>query len=307
MSTTNESGDDMMMCCASCGIAQVDDIKKLNTCTACDLVQYCSDKCQREHRPKHDATCNERAAELREEMLFKQPESSHFGDCPICLLPLSIDTDKSIMMACCSKMICRGCNYANDLRHMKERRYPTCPFCRHPAPNSKKEADMNRMKRIEVNDPVAMCYMGDHRCEEGDYEGAIEYWTKAAELGDAIAHYQLSTMYMDGLGVVNDKKKELHHLTEAAISGHPEARYNLALIEGRNGRIDRAVKHLIIAASLGLDNSIEALKQGYVKGHVNKEDFAAALRAHQAAIDATKSPQREAAEEAQKKKIKWLL
>jgi len=30
-------------------------------------------------------------------------------------------------------------------------------------------------------------------------------------------------------------------------------------------------------------------------GRVSKDDFAAALRAHQAAVDATKSPQREAA------------
>jgi len=32
-------------------------------------------------------------------------------------------------------------------------------------------------------------------------------------------------------------------------------------------------------------------------GEVSKEEFAAALRAHQAAVHATKSPQREAAEE----------
>ena len=38
------------------------------------------------------------------------------------------------------------------------------------------------------------------------------------------------------------------------------------------------------------------VKNGYAEGYVSNEDFAAALRAHQAAIDATKSPQREAAE-----------
>jgi hypothetical protein len=38
----------------------------------------------------------------------------------------------------------------------------------------------------------------------------------------------------------------------------------------------------------------------YVKGDVDKEDFAAALRAHQAAVDATKSPQREVAAAAAK-------
>ena len=53
------------------------------------------------------------------------------------------------------------------------------------------------------------------RYREGDYDGAFEYHTKAAGLGDADAHYQLSVSYRDGNGVEKDKKKELHHLEEA--------------------------------------------------------------------------------------------
>ena len=64
------------MCCASCGIAGVDDIK-LKECDACDLVHYCSDNCKQEHGPRHEQLCKERAAELREELLFRQPESTH--------------------------------------------------------------------------------------------------------------------------------------------------------------------------------------------------------------------------------------
>jgi TPR repeat protein len=120
--------------------------------------------------------------------------------------------------------------------------------------------------------------------------------TKAAELGDVNAHYQLAVMYHEGIGVEKDEKRELQHLEEAAIRGHPEARYNLAVTEWKNERFDRAVKHLIIAANLGYDDAIKILKQSYVRGHVSKEDFAAALRAHQAAVNATKSPQREKAE-----------
>jgi ribosomal protein L9 len=63
--------------------------------------------------------------------------------------------------------------------------------------------------------------------------------------------------------------------------------------------MERAVKHMIIAANLGSDDSIKALKQGYIHGFISKDDFAAALRAHQAAIDATKSPQREEAARAE--------
>ena len=56
------------------------------------------------------------------------------------------------------------------------------------------------------------------------------------------------------------------------------------------------MKHWIIAANLGDDDSIKIFKQCYAYGDVSKEDFAAALRAHQAAVNATKSPQREKAE-----------
>jgi hypothetical protein len=38
---------------------------------------------------------------------------------------------------------------------------------------------------------------------------------------------------------------------------------------------------------------LESVKNGYKRGFVSKDDFAAALRGHQAAVDATKSKQRE--------------
>ena len=93
------------MRCASCGIAKADDIK-LKKCD-CDLVRYCSDACQELHRPDHEAVCKERAAELRDELLFRQPESSHYGDCPICCLPLTFDEKTSALYSCCSKYIYR--------------------------------------------------------------------------------------------------------------------------------------------------------------------------------------------------------
>ena len=89
-----EGGDMTMMCCAGCGKAEVDEIK-LTKCTDCDLVRYCGDKCQEEHRSQHEEECKKRAAELRDELLFKQPESNHKGDCPICFWPLPIDPQKT--------------------------------------------------------------------------------------------------------------------------------------------------------------------------------------------------------------------
>ena len=57
------------------------------------------------------------------------------------------------------------------------------------------------------------------------------------------------------------------------------------------------MKHWIIAANLGHDGSMKELMHGFKKGVVSKADLAAALRAHQAAVDAMQSPQRDAAYE----------
>jgi hypothetical protein len=289
-----EAEGKMVMCCASCGIAGVDDIK-LKACNGCKSIQYCSVKCQRGHRPQHRRECQKRAAELRDEILFKQPESSYLGDCPICCLPLSLDHRKSILMACCSKLICQGCDYANQVREVEGSLERRCAFCRNPMSKSEKESIRNRMKRVAANDPVPIRELGKRCFFKGDYNGAIDYWTKAAELGDIEAHYSLSILYRDGKGVEKDEKMQLHHAEVAAIGGHPKARHSLGNIEMKNGRLDRSVKHWIIAANLGLDESMETLKECYPKGIISKEDFASALRGHQTAVNDTKSPQREAA------------
>ena len=303
MSATTVKEEDVMMSCASCGIAGNDDIELLTECDDCDLVIYCSVKCQKDHRPKHKKECRKRAAELRNEILFRQPESSHFGDCPICCLPLPIDAEKSAMMQCCSKYICKGCSYANIIREIEGRLHPKCPFCRMAVPDTEEEINKQRMKRIEVNDPVAMCHVGTKRYEKGDYEAAFDYWTKAAALGDAEAHFQLSTLYHEGEGVEKDENRELHHTEQAAIGGHPDARHNLGCLEWENGQYDRALEHWTIAAKLGRDSSLGNVKDLYKAGHASRDEFAAALLGYQAAIEATKSPQREAAERCEKLRL----
>ena len=282
------------LCCASCGIAEIDEIK-LKECDGCDLVRYCSDECQRDHKVQHEGACKKRAAELREELLFKQPESSDLGDCPICCLPLSLDLKESSLYDCCSKVICKGCDIANVKREMEMRLAPSCPFCREPESETKEEVAERRMKRMEVNDPVAIRQEGGERYKQGDYCSAFEYFTKAADLGDAVAHYRLAAMYHEGYGVEKDIGKSNYHMEEASIGGNPRARYNLGCHEFNRGNVERAMKHYFIAATQGDDLSMKCLMEMFKMGFVNKEELAAVLRAHQAAVDATKSLQREEA------------
>ena len=283
-------------CCASCGIAGGDDVK-LKNCNGCYLVKYCGVDCQKAHRKQHKRACKKRAAELRDELLFKQPESSCYGDCPICCLPLPIDITKSTLNVCCSKVICNGCNITNKKRESEMRLQLSCPFCREPLPKTQEERDKQNMKRIEANDPVAMREKGTQQYERGNYSEAFTYWKRAAELGDAVAHYHLSHLYHFEQGVEKDTRKEVYHLEEASIGGHPDARYNLGCDEwGNNNNTERALKHWIVSATQGDDRSISSLMKCFKEGFVEKDDLAVALRAHKAAVDATKSPQRQEAE-----------
>ncbi len=224
--------------------------------------------------------------------LFEQHEKTCYGECPICFLPMRIDERKSTFYSCCCKSVCKGCSYADIISSGNT----NCPFCREPAVDGEEEHNKRVMERVKVNDPAALSCMGERRYQEGDHETAFEYLRKAAELGDSRAHFQLGGMYMIGEGVEKDEANAIHHWEEAAIGGDPTARHSLAVIEGKNCNIERAVKHFIIAAKLGLKESMKELWGYYSAGHITKEDLDVTLRAHQSAIDATKSAQRDAAE-----------
>ena len=287
MSDGNETLD-ASCCCASCGIAELDDIK-LVPCDGCDLVRYCSDACREDHKADHEEACKKRAADLREEILFRQPECTHRGDCPICTVPIPLDPAKSGMYMCCSKVICKGCAQANQMREIRMRLRQSCPFCRKPLPKTQEEHDKLNMKRVEANDPDALCHEGVKQYNKGNYHGAFKYWTKAAAMDNVEAHYQLSLLYLQGKGVEKDEGKEMLHLEEAAIGGHPDARCMLGLNEMDKGNAKRAAKHFLISAKQGDDLSIKSLMEAFKQGFVEKDDLASALRAYQVAVDATKT------------------
>ena len=138
--------------CASCGKVAVDDVK-LKNC-ACNLVKYCGVECQKNHRPQHKKDCKNRLAEIRDDNLFRQPEESHLGECPICCLPLPLDFNKWSLNTCCCKHICKGCEYANKKREDEAGLEQKCPYCREELPETDEQMHQNIMKRVKANDPA---------------------------------------------------------------------------------------------------------------------------------------------------------
>lgn len=279
--------------CASCGRAGCDEIQ-LRRCNSCKPAKYCGAACQRNDWQKHKPMCKM----TRDKRLFEQPGSCHRGDCSICLLPLSIDVTKATFMVCCSTSICDGCSWANILREKVEGLESKCPFCRHPAPDNQAKNYENNLKRVRAGDPAAMRQMGTFLQAKGDYGGAFKHWQKSAQLGDVDAHFKLSGLYFQGRGVEKNMKKYVHHLEEAATGGHAIARHNLGVHELKHDSLERAAKHWIIAANLGYSDSMNKVREMFEAGLglFDEADFETCLGAYQDAVDATKSPQREAAE-----------
>ena len=173
-----------------------------------------------------------------------------------------------------------------------------CPFCRTPYPKTDVEAKKMLSKQLERGDPNALSWKAVECIKEKNYSEALKYRLQAAKSGDAEAHLRLGNMYYQGRGVEEDHEKAIFHFEESAIGGHPKARISLAMYEYSTLRnSDRVVKHWIIAAKLGEKEALERLNKGYKNGLASKEAFEEALRGYQEAVNAMKTPQREAAKQ----------
>ena len=79
------------------------------------------------------------------------------------------------------------------------------------------------------------------------------------------------------------------------MGGFTGSRYNLGNAEFRAGNMDKALKHYMIAAGCGDDDSLKQIKQLFMKGHVTRDEYSKALKAYQAYLSEIKSDQRDAA------------
>ena len=287
------TNDDM---CANCGKGE-ECSGDLKSCTACKLVKYCNRDCQIAHRPQHKKACKTRAAELYDEALFREPPPQ-YGECPICCLLLPCMGNGRSYMTCCGKIICNGCHLAPVFdNHGKIIAGEKCPFCRTPQPTTDEEAIERLKKRTEVGDTFAFFLMGvsyyhAHRGFPQDRDKAMKLWHKAGKF----AYNNIGAAYALGdHGVERDEKMARHYYEVAAMEGCVMARNNLGAREGNAGNYDRALKHYMIAVRGGDNDSVKYIKQLFLNGHVTKDDYAKAIRSHQAYLVEIKSDQRDKA------------
>ena len=291
--------------CADCGGLAEGGIC-LKACKSCMLVKYCNANCQRNHWPKHKKECKLRAAEIRDEALFKDPPPKK--DCQICFLPMPVRLVSCISLppativsvpirdyalahrhrlavqataqyyTCCGKNICGGCVYSFS----KSGNIGKCPFCKTDRMGKTNEEKIEElMKRVEANDAGAIYVLGSYYYHgqiglQRDLKKAMDLWTQAAELGSSQAHFSLGNEYRQR----GDSKKATFHYETAAMAGHEVARYLLGTIEEAFGNMERAVKHWIIASSAGSHHALWHLQQVFEKGLVSRDAMDSILTAY---------------------------
>ena len=296
MSCVPVAKDDGDEACANCG-KQGSDTVKLKHCTACRLVKYCGVDCQRAHRKQHKKACKQRAAEIKEEQLYSQGLERHEGDfCPICTLAIPIPMEEhSVFNACCMKMICDGCNFAAQKRGMFD-----CAFCRTTMVGNDADKLARIQARVAKKDPDAICFLGKKYCHgnfglQKDMQRAVQLWTEAAKLGSIEALYHLGVEHERGGGVQQDMAEAAEFYTKAALKGDVLSRHNLGFIEAEKGNYERAVKHLLISAKMGYEDSLESIKKIFMAGLATKGQYAEALKGYQYAVEEMKSHDRDEA------------
>ena len=301
-------------CCAECGKGGGVSLK---ICKPCMRAKYCNAACQLNHWPTHKKECKLRAAELRDEALFKDPPPKE--DCPICFLPMPQKLFSCVTLPpatissvpiydfaianqelankqieeyypCCGKIFCRGCSYSS-------RKYGNykCPFCNADCGNTTEEEEVaEMMKRVAANDAASICMLA-YQYHHGlggfqqDRTKAMELFTRAADLGCSKAHNELGVIY-EGAG---NLKKAKFHIEAAAMAGHEGARCNLGNMESNSGNMEQAVKHWTIAASAGDYDAMNNLLTVLKKGYVSRESINSTLTAYNSSCAEMRSEARD--------------
>ena len=178
-----------------------------------------------------------------------------------------------------------------------------CCFCRAVDPDEVDGVDEDEeivrrvRKRLEANDPqsyftVANWYRHGMLGYPVDNQKAFEHMHRAAELGWPKACHNLGCYYQHGVGTEKDERKEIYWFEEAAKKGDIDSRWNLGDKEMMRGDAMRAIKHFLISAAAGDDQSLGKIIKAVSMNLVTRDKFNEVRAKYHEAKEGVKSEMR---------------
>ena len=229
-------------------------------------------------------------------------------ECPICMLPLPFEVDRSVLLPCCGYVLCRACEessfYGGLKRGIAWDKARKCIFCNCKQVTSMQQfiAALNRL--VERGNAKAMYQLGVFYFIgeksgwnlERDEKRGVELYHMAATAGNPRACQKLGSMYFNGaelgnLVVMKDVKKAMRLFTRGAKLGDPMCLYNLGVLRRQESTED-SVHYFLKSASGGFQLALDEVKRWYLANYITKDEYARALRSFQSSHDEVKSEAR---------------
>ncbi len=128
---------------------------------------------------------------------------------------------------------------------------------------------------------IGLLYDGFHQGVEQDYREAMEWYRKAAGLGDAIAMSNIGQLYNHGHGVKRDYREAMKWYRKAAELGAAEAMTHIGGLyyngEGVEQDYQEAMKWYRKVADLGNASAMHSIGLLYRNGHGVEQDYREAM------------------------------
>jgi TPR repeat protein len=296
----------------TCGFCEAneDSEHKLQTCSRCKLVVYCSKACQAAHwKNGHRQACvavqDRKPDSLNNNQQAREGNNKTDVICVICLEPLKSSSTCTLP---CAHSFHSQC--VSNLRSQAASQ--VCPLCRTDLPPGPEQAYteciklfygvINKTSKNESEDMLEAVKLGTYAAEEGNIDAqmflgqcfsseglgvkqdkakAFYWWLKAAEQGDTFAQHNIGVAYNDGIGVQQDKAKACHWRLKAAEQGNVMAQFNAGVYyhNGDGVKEDKAKAFywFMKAAEQGNVQALFNVATYYEDGTVVKQDKAKAF------------------------------
>ncbi|MGM0566528.1 MAG: protein kinase domain-containing protein [Bacteroidota bacterium] len=153
------------------------------------------------------------------------------------------------------------------------------------------EPEQNKTEKKAPEKKVRTDYyaLAIQKLNRNEYREAIDAFERAGSQGNGKALYNLGVMYLNGLGMIEDKAIALDYFQKAARYGSPEARFQAGYMyangDGAAKDNEKAIEYYEMASENGLSMAMNNLARIYTNGPESLRNYSEAFRLLQQASE----------------------